>query len=133
MTASKITNMDRSACRTVQEAAEAALKQVAEQFGMTLKTSGGKFDNASFTPKFTFVCIAADGIPADFTRWCNLFGMTAADFGKSFRRVNGDVVKITGIAPTRRRFPIMVEVLRTGKSILLTQEEVNRTLKGPTV
>jgi hypothetical protein len=123
---SKITTIDRSTAQQLSKEVEEALSAIAARHGLTLSMGGGKFSPATYMPKVTFGCVAESGVPAEFTRLCRLYGLASTDYGRVFRRNNGDLARITGIHIRRRRFPIGVEI--NGKPMLLTQEEVTRLL-----
>ncbi len=110
----KISIMNRKTIKPISEDAMLALQMVAEQYGLELKQEAGRFSDTSFTVKFTFQCVAEDGVPTEFARLAPMYGLTAEDFGREFTTYNG-TYRITGIAPRRRKYPISAECVRTGK------------------
>ena len=118
MKTNKITSMDRETVGPISEDA------VAERYGLTLKREAGRFSDTDFTVKFTFQCVAENGVPAEFKRLAPLFGLTADDFGREFKTYNG-TFKITGISPRRRKYPISGTCVKTGKSYKFPATVVN--------
>jgi hypothetical protein len=123
----KITEMNRANVRTIAAAAEAALRPIAERFGLTLKREGGSFDPAggTFTFKAAFGCVTESGIPAGFAREAALFGLTEADYGREFSTHNG-TYKIIGIKLRNRKYPILGKCIRTGRTFKFQPTAVSK-------
>ena len=73
----KLTKIDKEACKTIQEAATAALQAVAESHGLAVKAAGGRYDGVIFTAKFEFALTSEDGQAIsreaeDFKHYCSL-------------------------------------------------------------
>ena len=109
-----ITTMDRAACAKIATAAEAALREVAEQLGLQVTNRGGKFDpSGTFDPKFTFSL--PDAGENQFASTAHLVGLHADDFGKTFQ-VHGKTFRITGLNLRARKFPVCAVNTTDGKS-----------------
>jgi hypothetical protein len=110
-------NMDRftrPTLRALDVEIDAALAVVAEKHGMTFTRAGGRFSDTTYTPKVSFSIVGESGIPADFARNAQYFGLTEDDYGREFTTYRG-TYKITGINLRAKKYPITAECLRTGK------------------
>jgi hypothetical protein len=115
--ADQIKEMTRANVRTIAAAAEAALRPIAEQYGLALKKDGGSFDSGggTFLSKWEFSCQTESGVPAGFARDAALFGLTEADYGRRFATHNG-TYEIIGIKLRNRKYPILGKCIRTGRT-----------------
>ena len=120
-----IKTMSRANCEIISATARTALEMVAEQYGLTLKQERGTYDPGAgtMTSKWTFVCEGEDGIPADFNEYAPLYGMSAADYGRTFTTLNGSFT-ICGISPRSRKYPILAKCEATGKTYKFTERAV---------
>lgn len=133
-----ITTIDRSACRTIQTEALAALQAVASKYGLAVTPNSGTFSPSSCNVKFTFspMVTAADlartagpapvsggtsGVPADFANKAALVGLKASDYGRVFTNGTGKQFKITGINLRGQKYPILATEVRTGKVFKFTE------------
>lgn len=113
--------MDRATARQISEAAEAALRDVAERFGVTVKARGGNFTTTTFTAKFEF---AAEGAgEQDFERDCRMVGMVPDHFGAEFE-VNGSIYKVSGLNLRAKKYPVIATKLSDGRSYKFPAETV---------
>ena len=123
----KIEEFNRQNCRTVDNAIEAALKQVEDQFGISIKIGGGRFSTNEFTTKITVT--TGDGSDAARAKWnayAFRFGLNDSDFGKTFTS-NGEQFTITGLNPRRKKYPVSA-VNSRGTSYKFGAESVKRHL-----
>jgi len=125
----KITRIDRKACRTIDEAAEKALQEVAEKFGLTVKRESGRFDSTKFTAKFSFLAVGESGVPKDFRQCASLVGLDPDCYGKVFRS-NGEAFRVTGINLRRRKYPVSAERVKDGRSYKFSAENVMWMLRA---
>lgn len=132
-----ITEFTRANTRAIQSDLLAAMQEVGAKYGVVIAAKGGRLNGVSAELKFALG--ATDGDPkaagksatqiraeSDWKKYAVDFGMKAAWLGKSFTRDNGETVKIIGLMPRRRKFPVMVK--RGAKEVLLTGTEVARHL-----
>ena len=102
---SKINTIDRPTCRTISDEAEAALKAVAEKFGLTLIRSNGRFSPTNLTVKFDFQVTGDNGVSKKATQGAALLGLPEDCIGKQFKS-GGRMFTITDINLRRRKYPV---------------------------
>jgi hypothetical protein len=126
-----VTKFDRKTCRTVSADAEEALEAVAAKFGLTLKRESGRFSHDSFTAKFTFAVVAADGsgAPADFARKARMLGLPEDCYGKQFVTGTG-TYEVTGLNLRAKKYPVLGKRVRDGKTFKFTAMAVNFGMKA---
>ena len=115
--------MDRNIAKNSAEAAEAALRAVADEFGTTLTYKGGSFSDTSFTPKFEFAVEGASQV--EFDRTCFAVGMRPEHFGKEFV-FNHRQYQITGINLRAKKYPIKAKCLLDNKTYKFPADAVKR-------
>lgn len=102
----KRTVMNRETMKLLNDAVDAALKPVADAWGLTVSVNGGRFDATTFKPKIEFKTAEADA--ANFAKWAPMFNLDPADLGRSFR-ANGQVYTIVALKPAARTRPVVTE------------------------
>lgn len=116
----KITKIDRTSAREIETAAIAALKEVAERFGLAVAPAGGVIgtENTDVTLRFKFkvtdVVVVAD---AERTAWnarCRYVGLLETHYLASFT-ANGEQYVAVAIEPNRHKFPIVGLRVSDGK------------------
>lgn len=128
----KINQFDRSVCRTVREAVEKALNDIAPDLGVTFGTSSGSFTNDSFSFKVTSkvgLTTDSDGnamshSEREFIENAAKLGLRPDYLGKRFN-IRGKVLKITGAKMSRYRYPINVEGPQGGRYKMAAAELQN--------
>lgn len=89
--AKKITAFDKPTCRLIGDAFKKVTEAFAAQYGLTVKTQGGRFDQNSFTPKISFCVPAIDEESGrevhkkdmlTFKKECSFYGISPEAFGK---------------------------------------------------
>ena len=110
----KIETMDRASVKVLAIAVEQAMKQVAEDFGVTYAYKGGTFDPGTgvFYPKGEFSL--PDSGRRAFERDAHQFGLTSEHFGATFVS-NGQEFRVTGINTRAPKYPIKATCLLSGK------------------
>lgn len=127
----KLTKIDRAALRLINAEAAEALKAVAEKFGITLTTKGGRYSNAETgeirfeiaVHKETEDGIVLDRKAIDFQRHAHLFGFEASDLHREFQD-RGETYRIVGLAPKSPKFPVLAEQVRSGKTFKFPEQIV---------
>jgi len=119
----KVTKMTRPVAKRIAADVAAALKPVAEKYGMSLSEGGWSYYDTDITFKPKFAVVTDSGVPADFERLAPKYGLEPSDFGKTFTSL-GRQFRITGIKPTRRQYPISGERVPDGKSYKFTAQQV---------
>jgi len=131
----QITKIDRAAANEISKATEAALKAVAEQFGINVSLRGGKFDPASgtFSPKVEFSVEGAERLEWENTvhlirsNWGNQW-LHKEDFGAVITANGGKKYELVGINLRAPKFPINARCLNDGKTYKLTEDGVRYAL-----
>ena len=60
-------------------------------------------------------------------KYCSYYGLSKDDLGKKIT-LDGDEYVITGMKPSRRKFPIVIQSLNSDKSMLATIDSVRKAL-----
>ena len=129
-----ITQLDRTNIKLLRAELDAAVYDVAQKYGISLK-----FGNASFTPnsatiKLNVAIKTADGTVVnrereDFTKYAEMYDLKPEWLDKTF--VNGGkTFKITGLAMKRRKNPVMATCVSTGKGYIFPTFTIQQALGG---
>lgn len=121
----KLTKIDKEACKTIQEAATAALQAVAESHGLAVKAAGGRYDGVIFTAKFEFALTSEDGQAIsreaeDFKHYCSLYNLKPEHLGAEFK-INGDDYVLIGVAMGSPKYPLLARRVRDGRTRKFTE------------
>ena len=130
----QITKIDRKTANDISKATEAALKAVAEQFGINVSINGGKFDPqaGTFAPKVEFSVEGADRYEWETTvhlirsNWRNQW-LHKDDF-VAVITLQGKKYELVGINLRAPKFPINAKCLTDGKIYKLTEAGVRRAM-----
>jgi len=114
----KITVIDRAACQEIAKALEIALAKV-DLDGVTVKVNSGRYSPENVIYKVEVAVVNPDGsvndkLAIDWRRYCGQFGLPKDALGKVVR-LNGEDVKIVGLKPRSRQYPIVGQRIRDGK------------------
>lgn len=110
-----MTTLTRTTARSIQTEALAALKAVAEKYGMVVTPKTGSIGMAEVTLKFAFTVTAAEtGVPANFASRAKTLGLPEDCYGKTFKvgRIEYRISDINLNAPT---YPVLAERVRDGR------------------
>jgi len=127
------TKIDRSFLRTVRPRVDQALEALGKELGVEFNLGNASFDDKTATFKLNIAVIGEDGEVVDveaetFKQRATLYGLSPDDLGKTFNTNNG-TFKITGLKPSRRKYPISADRVDDGKGFKFTAENVKRCLK----
>ncbi len=116
----KITSFNENNCRQVSADLKSELAVLAERYGLTVSTSGGKYTTESFTLKVSLTLDSPDGsaqnqAELDFRANAYRYGLSPADLGRKFSTGNG-TYRIVGAKPRNRKYPIIATAERDGRS-----------------
>lgn len=115
-----VTHFDKRCANTVNNAVEAALKKVAEEFGLRVVRETGRFSKVDFRVKYQFKVIgSATGEPASFKRDAAMLGFPNVNYGATFSTLDG-TYKVIDFRMRRRRYPVLGKSLVDGKEMLFT-------------
>jgi len=129
----KITRFDRAVCMNIGKAVTDALKPLEDKFGISFNRKGGSFSDTSYTMKIEMAVVAADGTvlsreAEDFKRYCQLYNLEAEDLGKTFVADDGYIWRVKGLNSRSRKYPILAERIKDGKTFKLGQRMVQKGL-----
>lgn len=132
----KITKFDRATVRQILAECEEALRPVAEKHGLTLDRKGKTYYQDALPVMFQLLITKLDEdgnvLTADakaFQQQAFLYGLEPSDLGREFRS-RGDTFRITGLRPRSRKYPILAENVKTGKTYKFHAETVKAGLKA---
>lgn len=125
--------LDRAKVRQIAADVREALGPVAQRHGLTVQVGGGTYDPDAgmFRPKVEFS--AADRERREFGLYARSYGLEPGDFGASvtLRFARGpEAVRIVGIAPRSRRYPVVIEH-PDGRKAKTTTAAILRALGRP--
>lgn len=104
----KITRFDRQNLRQFNADLEAAVRKVAEQYGVEVSVKSGSFDSETFNKGFKFVTVNP-GVPKKEYLQGTAFDRTL--IGKSFE-YNGNAYEIVDLMPSSPEFPVIGKSIR---------------------
>lgn len=133
--AKTIKKFDRASVRTILEECEEALRPIAEKHGLTLNRKGRTYYPDSLPVMYQFLVTEKDedgnvltAEAKEFQKRAVMYGLEPEDLHREF--VNGgDTFRITGLKPRSRKYPILGENVRTGKTYKFPLETVKAGLK----
>lgn len=109
----KITVFSKNTCVLLSTAIEEALKGVAAEYGLQIKTGSGQFDRDSYELKLQIGTRNEDGTvntreSGEFKLFCRRYNLSANDLGRTFTH-KGRVYTVIGLKSQNVRYPILVE------------------------
>lgn len=123
----KVTSFNRQNIRQINSELEAALKQVAEKYGLEVKLGNTRFTSDNFTTKVQVATVGEGGITmskeaTDFNRYKTILGINM-ELGQEFQR-SGKTYTIVGLKPRSKKYPILAKC-SDGKTYKLPVDLVN--------
>ena len=115
----KIKEFNRHTLKALRTETNSALEKIGKKLGVTIQMGNISFSASECRTKLEYFIPSGDntGMNAeqqkDFNglkNYGHIFGVTEKDFGKTFTS-NGEVFKLTGIAPKRHKYPVIAENL----------------------
>ena len=111
---------------------EAALKELGEKLGVTIKVGSGNFqpDGSAGMLKLELTEIREDGVSAEeiaFRKVCSLYGLKPEDYGKELK-IRNETFKLVGINTRAPKSPVEIERIPDGVRFK-TGENVLRQIK----
>jgi len=130
--------MDKALAQKIAKATEAALAEVAKEFGLDVKVGGGKYDPGAgtFAPKVEF--FANDSaerdfkriigtVPVDYATGIGSFVFTEDDWNVTFKS-HGKTFSLCGVNPRSPKYALSAKCLDDGKTYKFTASSVARAL-----
>lgn len=123
----KVTTFNRQNIRQINAEMEAALKAIANKYGVEVNLGSTRFTGANFTTKIQIATVAEGGITmskeaTDFNRYKTILGINM-ELGNEFER-NGNTYTIVGLKPRSRQYPVLAKC-SDGKTYKLPVSLVN--------
>jgi hypothetical protein len=112
--------MDRSKLKDIAAKIEAAVKVVADEYGVQIQYIGGNFTASSAVLKLEVAEVGTDGEAVtrhaeEFRLAARSLGLEPTDLGREFTSA-GVAFKIVGANTRAAKYPILAKNLRTGKT-----------------
>lgn len=130
-----IKEFNRANVRQVIAECEEAVRAVAEKYGLTLERQGRTFYRDHLPVKFQLHAHQTDAEgnkvdprAKDFARYARYAGLPEDAFGQEFTNA-GRTYRITGWNTRAKRYPVMGEDVRTGKTYKFPVDTVRRALQ----
>lgn len=133
----KITTLDKTNLRALRSDLDAALKSVADKYGIVIKTGTCRFTEQAATMKIEIATIGTGGEVIDrelATLKANLrfLGLTEEHLQKPFRLGHQTFV-LSGYRPARYAKPFGLRCLEDGKSYVARESQVRAALGLATI
>ena len=124
---SKVKTFNRKNIHQINVEMEAALKAIANKYGVEVSLGNTSFTEANFTTKFQVATIAEGGVTMskeaiDFNRYKTTMGINM-ELGNEFEH-NGKTYTIIGLKPRSKKYPILAKC-SDGKTYKLSVPLVN--------
>lgn len=110
---------------------EDALTEVAKKYDVNIKAAGIRYDAVSFDMTLKVaerVEGDEDGGQAKWNYYCYRYGLEPGDYGKEVV-VDGERLKITGLQPSRQKYPIVVKRIRDNREMVYTLSSIKEALE----
>jgi len=123
----KVTSFNRQNIRQINFEIEAALKSIANKYGVEVKLGNTRFTGDNFTTKVQVATVGDGGITmskeaTDFNRYKTILGINM-DLGQEFER-NGNTYTIVGLKPRSKKYPVLAKC-SDGKTYKLPVNLIN--------
>ena len=106
------------------------MKEVAKKLNVNIEFDGGSYNLTEGKLKFKVTEIGKkleNSMKDEFERYCPIFGLKPEFYGKEVELPDGKY-KVAGIAPNRRKYPIILQNITSNKNILVTVEYIKDLL-----
>ena len=121
--------MDKAQAKALQSERNEAAKPMLAKYGMVVKTASARFGPGEFsiTIKSLSTDPALDPRVTDYERYAESFGLPKDGLGQTIT-VRQGTFRITGLDLNRRKYPVVVVNVATGKTMLFTEAGVRAAL-----
>ena len=112
--------MTRKNLRELSAAMAEALAGIEERFSVKFAVGGGRYSESEVTYKVTASAVGENGETysreaEEFTKYAGTYGLKPEWLGEEFSS-NGKKFRITGLKPSRRKYPVSAVNIASGKS-----------------
>ncbi len=124
--------MNRSTAKQLAGKIEAALQPLAGELGMQIRARGGSLSETAYMAKIEVAEVTDDGVAKTpervaFIKEAMYYGLSPEDLDAEFT-ASGVTYKIIGLAPRKRKYPIVAARQPDGKLYKFGAETVVRML-----
>ena len=133
----KIKKFDRPALRKFRVDFEKAIEAFSKKTGVAMKLGSAQFNDSSATYKLEIVIVdgksgmsAAEAIGRKSLELDGaFFGLTADDYGRTFKNWDGGTYRLTGVKSSRPKYPVSATNVITGKSFKFGEDVIKKLSK----
>ena len=109
---------------------EAALAGLGRRHGITIRVGGARFRESTADLKLELAVVGGDGKVArketeEFEKYHALFGLEPGDLGRVIT-LDREEHRLVGLAPNRPKYPLVLERVRDGKTVLCTADVLEK-------
>lgn len=130
----KIKKFDRPTLRKFRTDFEKAVETFSKKTGVAMTLGSAKFNDSSATFKLEIVIVdGASGMSSQEAigrKSLDLegafFGLTADDYGRTWKSWDGDTYKLTGIKSSRPKYPVSGVNVRTGRGFKFGKDIIKK-------
>jgi len=121
----KIKNIGKAEIKMISDELEKVVQKTMNKYGLTATRTGGKYGGHTGTVSFKLdVPAMAEKVAVQDAR------LLGANFSIGYEFVsNGENYKVVDFNLRRRKYPVSVDNLRTGKSYKFTVDSINRKIE----
>ena len=125
-----IEQIDRNNIKSIRNAISNALKEVEEEYGLTIRVGNISYslNEANVKVKVSVGTDTTQIARNEWDRGCRRFSLTPEMFGKEFYYMAG-LYKIVGIKTRSRKYPVLAQSMRNGKVFKMSDYVVRNALK----
>ena len=122
-------DLDRNFCKAIRPEIDKALEELGDKFGVEIKAGNARYTGNQVTFKLEASLVKDDGSTFDpkrdeFSRICGRYGLQASDLDRVIETTRGQKIKIIGLNPKRRKYPVLIEDLMRGKEYIATPDQI---------
>jgi hypothetical protein len=121
----KIKEFDKATVETFSKELVAFLEPFARERGLTVKSTGGKFDAGTFTKRLLFT--VKDPGRVNFEKYAHRFKLSPEDFGRVVK-IDDEEYRLVGIT-TGSKYAIDAERVSDGKAMAYTAWAIREALR----
>lgn len=106
----------KNTCRDLRTDLDAALEAIRAKYGLTIEVGNMTYTSSDVSVKISAFLPSSEAQTKEakaFLDKCFMYGLEKDDLGKEFISDSGERHKIVGLAPSRKRYPILTRNLTT--------------------
>jgi hypothetical protein len=111
---------------------EAALADLGRRHGISIRVGGARFEDRTAELRLELAVVGNGGRVVRkeseaFDRYHAVFGLEPGDLGRVVA-LDGEEHRLVGLAPNRPKYPIVLERVRDGKTVVGTRDVLERII-----